>query len=147
TSVQLPTLGGQLADTGWEGPDAYNKDSSRGMFMTISDTNVIKLYRYDFKTGKQIGETWTIDIPAILRSTSNFNYKLEDRAELAAAPEFPTDAKVETTALGQNSATFKFSLAEVNDTVTDGAIIYYHVFVMDKNNKEGTEEVSVPAED
>ncbi|MBQ8351240.1 MAG: hypothetical protein IJY20_04245 [Clostridia bacterium] len=137
TNIQLPTSGSKwwwVYSSGYTSPASYAYEANQGMIMTISDTNVIYVERYDFGTQETIGQKWRIDIPAILRSTANFTYKVADRALLAKAPEFATDAELTVEDVTSTTAKIKTPLATIKDTVSDNAVEYYAVIVTDMND-------------
>ena len=137
TNIQLPTAGSRWwwgTDSDRTSPLAYAEEANQGLILTISDTDVIYAERYDFGTNEKVGQDWRIDIPAILRSTDNFTYRVADRAFLAKAPEFAADAALTVEQLTSTTVTIKTPLATINDAVSDNAIEYYTIVITDMDN-------------
>ncbi|MBQ4086979.1 MAG: hypothetical protein IJC78_01885 [Clostridia bacterium] len=112
TAFQSPmTAGGYQSQKGCvnEG-NITDQMCSQGSFAEVKD-NVVYLYRLDYTNGTFIGEPFVVDIPAIVadrldddatNDTASMNYTAEKRAQVTTTAEFPEDAELKATAVGNN---------------------------------------------
>ena len=133
TNIQVPTVGADYWSYSYLDPDQppESATASQGLLLSVSEDKVVTIRRYDFTEKAFIGQAWVIDVPAVCASSKSFTYT-DRRAEEAALPAFPDGAVAEVTAVGQHTAHLSFPAASVEDGVTDGVIMYYHVLVTDK---------------
>ncbi|MBO5244357.1 MAG: metallophosphoesterase, partial [Muribaculaceae bacterium] len=134
TNLQVPTSGSKwwwVYGSGYTSPASYAYEAAQGVIITITDTNVVHAQRYDFGTGEEIGQDWVIDIPAILRSTDNFKYRVDDRKMQALAPEFKETDSVTVSDITETSANLSFPIAHIYDSVSDDVVQYYYAVVAD----------------
>lgn len=132
TNIQVPSVGADFWSYGFIDPDQPPDaaTSSQGLLISVSDDKIVTIYRYDFTHSDFIGDPWVIDIPAICESKAAFTYT-DKRAEKAESPTFENgEAKI--TEVDKYTAHLSFTAATVNDKVSDGMIMYYHVLVTDK---------------
>ena len=138
TNLQVPTSGSKwwwVYGSGYTSPASYAYEAAQGVILSITDTNVVHAQRYDFGTGEEIGQDWVIDIPAILRSTDNFAYRVDDRAMQALAPTFAQEDAISVTDIGEYSANITFPIAHIYDAVSDDVVQYYYTVVADSEGE------------
>lgn len=138
TNIQAPTSGSKqwwVYSSGYQHPASYAYEVQEGIIIEVTDTNVVIAQRYDFGTGKPIGQEWVIDIPAILKSTDNFTYRLADRKSEAAVPTWKETDTVTATELKDTYMTVSFPRAHIDDLVSDDAVEYYRLVAIDPNGK------------
>ena len=137
TNIQAPTHGSKqwwVYSAGYDHPASYAYEVQQGIIIEVTDTNVVTAQRYDFGTGDPIGQEWVIDIPAILRSTDNFTYTLEERLAQAEAPVWKNTDEITASEVIDTSITVKIPRAHIEDAVSDDVVEYYRLIVLDPDD-------------
>ncbi len=147
TTVQTSTVGADLWNyKTMDDGQPENKDLvSEGLLVKITDNGIVTITRYDFLRNSVIGEPWVIDIPAVVESKDAFNYTA-GRVGDAKFPKFPEDSKVEIKNISADHADISFPSAAVDDSVSEGIIVSYNIYVQDKGNSVTVYDKTVNSE-
>lgn len=130
TNIQVGTVGADYWSypniTPSQPPEAAT--ASQGLLITVDENKIVTVVRYDFTADTVIGQPWVIDVPAACKSVKSFTYT-DGRSAEAEKPVI--DGTVTPVDVKKDKVTVSFPAATVNDTVSDGVIIFYRVTVTD----------------
>lgn len=108
--------------------------SGNGLFVHVSEENVVTVHRINTLDGTSLGDPWVIDIPKVVESKDNFTYgdkRYEASATLAFQdPTFVLDSQ------GKDSVTITLPEATGEDEVGCGYPLYYFVQILNKTTNE-----------
>lgn len=108
--------------------------NNQGLFVHVSEKNVVTVHRLNTLDGTSLGDPWVIDIPKVVESKENFTYG-DKRYEASATLTF-ADPTFVLEAQGKDSVTITLPEASGEDEVGCGYPQYYVAQILDKSTKK-----------
>ena len=102
-----------------------------GLFIHVSNENVVTIHRLNTLDGSELGEPWVIDIPKVIESKDNFTYD-KKRYDASATLTFP-DPTFVLNEQGTDSVTITLPRATGEDEIGCGYALEYLVQILDKS--------------